>query len=208
MSTYWARAQYDNVVLSQSPAVVLEYENFQDGMPPQWVGPFWQAPLAQTATINGERVLRHPSIAQRDVYTLSGATYNPGYGALWNQVFECRVRPIAYEAMGEASFGLLARYMNEGSLVYVKARANGHLELISRSLRGGEMVLDSTKAPLALNKWHTLRIEATDLNLRVYLNGRFVLQGFDPAPNEMGGRYGVLSTNAHVHFYDCLAQLP
>lgn len=205
LRTFWARAQFDNVGVSDNPAVVVQYDDFEGRVLDHWFTPEWMPPTSQITSTGGNRVLAH-SMTEGERYTLSGGPHNPGYGELHDQMIECRVRPVAYGAGG--AFGLVARFINTGTFVSVRASGDGQLALIARSPLGGESVLDSAPAPLAVNQWHVLRIEATGLHLRVYLNGRFVLQGVNPAPQEMGGRYGVMSKNALVHFDNFLAQLP
>jgi hypothetical protein len=205
MRTFWARAQFDNVVVSDNPAVVVQYDNFQDGVLDHWFTPEWVEPISQITSTGSNRVLAH-SMLEGEIYTLSGGPHNPGYGELHDQMIECRIRPVTVGTGG--AFGLVARFINTGTFVSVRASGDGQLALIARTPLGGESVLDAAPAILAVNQWHVLRIEATDLHLRVYLNGRFVLQGLNPAPEEMGGRYGVVSKNALVHFDDFLAQLP
>jgi hypothetical protein len=207
LNTFWTRAQYDNVVVSQNPAVVLQYSDFQDGNLDRWFPPRFQRPRGRITSSDGNRVVLH-SGTTGEIFTLSGEPYFPGAGLLWDQVVECRVRPISYGASANAAVGIAARFQNDGSLIFVRARADGQLALVSRTAGGGDLVLDSTTARLATNEWHVLRIEATGLNLRVYLNGRFVLQGLDPAPGEMGGQFGMWSRNAVVHFDNFLAQSP
>jgi hypothetical protein len=214
LRTFWTRAQYDNAVVSHNPAVVLQYNDFQDGILDHWFPPRFQKPRGQIASSNDNRVLLHAATPPGEVFTLSGSEYYPGHGLLWDQVVECRLRPIAYGAAGDAAVGVVARFVSDprsidaDSFILVRARADGQLALVSRDLSGGEVVLDSTNAQLAPNQWHVLRIEATGVNLRVYLNGRFVLQGVDPAPPERGGRYGMWSRNAVVQFDNFLAQTP
>lgn len=201
--TFWTRAQYDNVLVDQNPAVVMQYDNFEDGVLDDWQG------QGRIVTVNGNRVLRHVASSGPIVRTIGGVEYNPGYLGLWDHVLECLVRVQNYGVDGTGSFGLISRadhheYLDRGISVDINA---GRI-----SLRNGvgsvAPILASAPLKLTRGKWYRLRLESIDDSHRVYVDGQHILSGKDPDVDNTGARYGVISTNATVDVDNFLAQFP
>ena len=67
-------------------------------------------------------------------------------------------------------------------------------------------VLDSAAFTVTTGTWYKLRLEAIQDQLRVYVDGRLVLEGADSAIDE--GRYGAVMYKAATIYKDAVVTQP
>ena len=204
----FARAQFDNVVVTPNPAITLAADNFQDGDLAGWnlTSPQNWSNVAS----GGSRVLRQ-SAAAGAVRAIAGSPFAPVGDELPSQIVEARARPLSFSASGDSWFGLIARYKNNSNYVYVTVSRTGSISL-RKLVNGAVHVLDTTaNVSIRTGVSYALRLEAVGDRVRLYFNGRLLLQGVDLQPVQAGdlrARFGVMTSRAAAEFDDIKAVQP
>jgi pectate lyase len=144
------------------------------------------------------------SVASASVRAISGIAYDTAQPEMADHVVEARVRAINFGSTADPRFGLLARYRDSANFTFVTLHRNGRIVL--GQLNGGsQKIFASVAATIAAGTWYTLRLEAVDDRLRVYLNGAMRLDVRDGAvdPSSTRALYG-LTTSATAAEFDNL----
>jgi hypothetical protein len=200
LRTAWAQAQYDNVVVSPNPLLVLLYDNFEDRDLAGWTlqpGPNW----ANVAS--GSRVLRQ-STASGEARATAGIRVTGMSPRFSDQVVEARVRPLSFDA-GDSWVGLFARDDDTSSyqaFVFVTLNRGGSVSLRRRE-GGVETVLATAPLATTVGAWRHVKLEAIGRQLRVYVDGRFVFSAPDPTEVwdvMLRPRYGLITSGARAEF--------
>lgn len=198
--TNFAQAEFDNVLVSPNPAVTLLADDFQDTTLNKWT----TQPPQNWSNVDvggGNRVIRQ-SVASASVRAISGIAYETAEPEVADHVVEARVRAINFGSTTDPRFGLLARYRDSANFTFVTLHRNGRIVL--GQLNGGsQKIFASVAATIAAGTWYTLRLEAVDDRLRVYLNGAMRLDVRDGAvdPSSTRALYG-LTTSATAAEFD------
>lgn len=155
----------------EQPALV--HDDFLDGVADGW------APLASsswavvsTGTAGGN-AYRQTNVTGDARALLSGADWQ-------NQAIEADARPLSFASGGERWFGLFVRYTDPANFYYITVR-NTNVVQLRRMLNGSFMPIASATLPVTLNRAYKLRLEAIGTWLRVYVDGKLVLQAQDTA---------------------------
>ena len=102
-------------------------------------------------------------------------------------------------------FGLFARYRDANNYYYVTVRNSNEISL-RRQLNGGVLTLDTAPFTLSAGTWYSLRLEAIRDQLRVYVNGRLILEATDTAIAQ--GRYGAIMYKSATAYDDVTVTQP
>ena len=139
---------------------------------------------------------------------MTGLTYDSDEPELANHTVETRVRALNFGTTG-ALFGVMARYRDIDNYMSAVLTRNGTI-LLRQQSNGITRTLDSATASVATNTWYTLRLEAVDDRVRVYLNDVHVLEARDTTLDSSNtrGRYGLLTVGTSAEFDDVFAKEP
>jgi hypothetical protein len=198
----FARAQFDNVVVTPNPAITLAADNFQDGNLAGWT----LMPPANWSNVvsGGTRVLRQ-SATGGAVRAIAGSPDAPVGEELPSQIVEARARPLSFTATGEAWFGLIARYKDNSNYLHVVVTRTGTVS-VRKLVNGAVQVLASTSnVSINTGVWYRLRLEAVGDRVRLYFNNRLLLQGVDLTPvvqGDLRAQFGVMTSRASAEFDD------
>ena len=202
LRTNFARAQFDNVVITPNPAITLAFDNFQDGNLTGWTllpSTNWSNAVSGTS-----RVLRQSSTVG-GVRAIAGSPHAPVGNELPAQIVEARARPLSFISTGEPWFGLIARYKDNSNYVYVVVSRNGNIS-IRKLVNGAIQVLATTSnVTISTGVWYALRLEAIGDRVRLYFNNRLLLQGVDltpVTPGDLRAQFGVMTSRASAEFDD------
>jgi hypothetical protein len=197
-----AAADHDNVVITSNPRLIIFSDDFEFSHFPQR----WFTRLGTWDQVPDSHVFAQTSLGNGRVTTDVSAE---------DQIIQVRARATAYASgTGDKWFGIVARLQNDQQFYYVTVRNNNTVSL--RKLVNGQIiVLDSAPLTVSLNTWYTLRLEAVgnfpasslrDTSLRVYVNGRFLLEAHDT--NFPEGTYGLATSKAAAQFDDFVVAQP
>ena len=207
--TAFAQAEFDNVLVSPNPAVTLLADDFQD---PTFHAQRWiEQPEQNWSNVEvggGNRLFRQ-SIASGSARAISGVAYETAEPEMADHVVEARVRAINFGSTADPRFGLLARYRDSANFTFVTLHRNGRIVL--GQLNGGtQKIFGSVAATIAAGTWYTLRLEAVDDRLRVYLNSAMRLDVRDAAvdPASTRGLYGLTTSATAAEFDDVRVTQP
>jgi hypothetical protein len=193
---YKAQANYDNIVVSQNPHLTLmdqslTYRYFNDRFvlgPGTWVDDISTGKQVglQTSTAGDARAVNR--IVTDD------------------QIVQARVSPTQFAAgTGSRWFGLLARYVDAGNYYYVTLRSDNTISL-RKLVNGAIHVLDSAPLPVSVGGSYLVRLEAVGVQLRVYVNGNFLLEAKDST--HARGKYGPAMYKTAASYQDFLVWEP
>lgn len=177
---YRASAEYDNVVITPNPQLLIAEEQFDRGVDLRWT------------VIDGDWRPRRDEAVSRSSYrqsAASGIARAVSGVSTEAQIIQVSARAEAFS--GESAwFGLMGRYVDSSNYYYAALGANGTISL--GKLEGGSAtVLATASIDVSPSVWYRLRLEIIDDALRVYVDDRFVLQARDAA--FASGRYGLAS---------------
>jgi pectate lyase len=115
------------------------------------------------------------------------------------------VRPRAFNAAGDPWVGVMARYRDPSSYIYISLRRSNTFTL--RKVENGNIIqLGSAVQTVRPNVWYTLRLEAVGTRLRAYVNGALILEATDPQPTI--GLVGLVGSRAAADYDNFLAVIP
>jgi hypothetical protein len=195
LTMYRTAADYDNVIVSPSPqAVLFPDDHFQYGSD-LWtnIGGHWAV-----ITFENERV-RYQNTGEGPASSVTG------YASTADQSIAARVREVAVGTGTQPWFGLFVRYRDANNYYYVTVRNSNEISL-RRLLNGVVTVLDSAPFTVTTGPWYKLRMEAIQDQLRVYADGRLILEGTDATISE--GRYGAIMYKAATMYDDVAVTQP
>lgn len=184
-----AAVDYDNVVASPSPQVTLVNDNLESFNGFRWT-----------------RVSGQWSVSTNYVQTSTAgnATLLTGISTR-NQSVQASLLPGSFSSGDVRWCGLFARYRDSGNYYYVTLRNNNQISL--RKLVGSVVqVLDSAPLPVTSQTLYRVRLEAIQNELRVYVDGRLVLEATDTS--HPWGRYGAITFKAAASYDDVLVTQP
>jgi hypothetical protein len=198
VTMYRTQADYDNLILNPDPSRILKDENFNTptihmdwdyaDYNYQWVKLPDQTVFTQPTTGGGAHAVAGPTEGYRD------------------QIIRARMRATQFNGT-DRWFGLIGRYVDSSNYYYVTLRSSNNISL--RKLTNGVVTtLDTASMPVALNTWYNLRMDIVGTNLRVFVNGRLVLEATDSSAPHVAGRYGVGSYKTAAEADDFLAVQP
>jgi hypothetical protein len=197
--TFFSRAEFDNVVVSPSPATTLLADAFDRGLS-RWT----LQPAANWSVVgSGTTAVLRQSVASGGARAISGIAYNYGIPEIADHVVSARARALSFTAAGAPFFGLIARYKDDANYTYLVVNRNGNVSL--RKLNNGVIqVFDTAAFTVTTGVWYNLSLEAVGDRLRVYVNGSLVLEGVDPIVDQENtrGRYGLITSGASAEFDD------
>jgi hypothetical protein len=187
--SYRAAADFDNVVVSGgSPIVMRHIETWNTGS------------YGWTATGTGEwwvsnqgydRVLQNS--------TLTDARLITGIALARDQVIEAHVQADHYGIGTNPWFGVLGRYVNDGTYYYVSVRNSNALSL-RKVVNGSITVLGTVPfTPTTSAPGDRLRLEIIGNKLRAYANGELAVESTDTQPIA-SGRFGLVTYRASAWF--------
>jgi hypothetical protein len=193
LMTYKTAANFDNVIVSPSPQATLlfDQDEFYNGV---WtpVAGAWNR-----AVWSDDWVYYQSDIA-------AGASSIVG-STVADQSLEARVQESHTGTGTQPWFGLLARYQDANNYYYVTVRNSQEISL-RRLLNGSVLVLDAAPFTVYTGVWYSLRLETIQDQLRVYVDGRLVLEATDSAIAE--GRQGAVMYKAAVRYDNVLITQP
>lgn len=192
---YKARADFDNVVLSQNPHLTLLENRTEFVVDRRWsLGPGdWDIVFVN----NGSRLVQQDLSGDARAVSLVDAN---------DQIVQVRASATAF-ASGTTSrwFGVMARYRDAGNYYYVTVRSDNTISL-RKLVNGAIHVLDSAPLTVSTGTPYTLRLEAVGQALRVHVNGSVLLEANDAS--HASGRYGVVTYKAAATYDDFTAWEP
>jgi hypothetical protein len=203
--TYRAAADYDNVIVS--PFLTQTIYSASDGMlysPPQLQPEPW--------TYSGTGQWSWQSGGPGDLHFNQASTAGDARAVVGpeqiintDQIVQTRVRPRAFNAAGDPWVGVMARYRDPSSYIYISLRRSNTFTL--RKVENGNIIqLGSAVQTVRPNVWYTLRLEAVGTRLRAYVNGALILEATDPQPTI--GLVGLVGSRAAADYDNFLAVIP
>lgn len=171
------------------------FETFQSGNAARWT------PLAagswSVATTAVSRVYRQSSLAGNATTLLSDSDWT-------DQSIQADIKPTAFSG-SDRWFGLAVRRTDANNHYYLTARSSGSLQL-KKIVNGAAQILASTGLTVSTGTEYRLRLEAIQDQLRVYADGRLILEGTDSTIRE--GRYGTVMYKAATIYDDVVVTQP
>lgn len=201
LRTSRARAQFDNVFVADNPALVLHYQDFEDGELGDWDF-FDSGEKARIVTYGKNEVFQIGPEFQEAIAGVSHHFLGPS--ETWDQVIESRIRVLSF-AGGDEGFGFFARYPEGG--ISVRIESNGTISLLKRIVFQ-QHVLDRAAFVVTPGKWYRLRLEAVGQHYVVYVDGQPILSAIDPDMDRTAPRYGIVSGHALIEVDNFLVQRP
>lgn len=144
------------------------------------------------------------SRARRQTNNLVAARSLAGVPETDDQIVETGVRIDSLPPDGDRWVGVIARYRDDANLYYASLRVNSGLQ-IRRVVNGTATVLASVPHTVREPQL-SLRLEAVGDQLRVYVDGSFVVEAHDTALGM--GRFGIATNRAAASFFDVDVRQP
>jgi hypothetical protein len=198
--TFRAAANFDNVVVSPTPATSMFVGN-QYGI--QATTDVW------TRTGSGQWVTTVSDLPNTLRYVQSSVAGDARatVGVVTDdQSVDVRARATTFAGgSGDRWFGAIARYSNATNYYYFSLRSSNMLSL--RKVTDGQVtVLRSVALPVVLGRWYRLRLEAVGSQLRAYVNGTLWLEASDTT--HVFGQTGIVTFRTAAEFDDYRAIQP
>jgi hypothetical protein len=187
--SYRAGADFDNVVVSGGTPILMRHNEIWNtgsyGWTPSGTGEWW------VSNQGYDRLLQNS--------TETGARLVTGLAISRDQVIEAHVHVAHYGAGADRWFGVLGRYVNDGTYYYVTVRSSNTLSL-RKLVNGGITVLGTVPfTPATSAPGDRLRLEIIGNKLRVYANGELAIEATD-AQQIASGRFGLVTYKASAWF--------
>lgn len=207
--TAFTRAEFDNVIVSPNPSLTLLADDFVN--PPSGPPALHWTSESGSWTIRaagGSSVLRQSSVSGR-ARAITGVPFNARPPEMADQIVHVRARGVAWGTGSNPWFGLIARYRDAANYTFVTVNRAGRI-MLRKLVNNTSLIIDQAPLTVAAGTWYTLRLEAVDDLLRVYVNGRLILEGRDPDIDELNtrGRYGLVTFDAAAEYDDFKASQP
>jgi hypothetical protein len=201
--THRAAADFDNVIVSPSPAATiyavdsgLNYSPPEAGAQPapwtysgtgQW---YWTADSA-------------PNLVFRQTSTAGDAraAVSPGNPIIGDQIVEARVRIGAFgTGTGEKWAGVMARYGDAANFTYVSLRSSNRVSL--RRVQNGQITeIGSIPMTVTPGVWYRLRLDVVAQQLRAYVDGKLLIEAREQSYYSQGAG-GVVTYRTAADFDD------
>lgn len=193
--TFFSDVAFDDVHIDPIPnSPVLSADDFEDGNAEGWTTP---AGVWSVASGEAGQVYRQTDASGAALALVGGGNES-------RQIIEVDTRPLSF-AGPDAWIGCVARYVDAGNYYAVVVRNGGSVEL--RKIESDVVTtLATTPAQVAVGIAQALRLTAVGESLKVYLDGRLILQAVDstfPA-----GAAGLATSSATAEFDDWLVVAP
>jgi hypothetical protein len=193
---YKARADFDDVIVSQNPQLVLME---QQGTP-YIVDEQWKFALGNWAS---DYSTGYPRFVQQNT---SGDARAVSLFSADDQVVQTRVKLNSFgSGTGTRWFGVMARYVDAKNYYYVTMRRENTISL-RRMVNGVIQELDSAPFTVSAGSSYNLRLEAVGSSLRAYVNGNLLLEASDTTHKT--GRYGPVMYSAKATYDNFTAWEP
>jgi hypothetical protein len=187
--SYRAGADFDNVVVSGGTPLVMRHNEIwntgsygwtQSGTGEWWVSNQGYDRLLQNSTLTDARLITGVAISR-------------------DQVIEAHVQADHYGAGADRWFGVLGRYVNDGTYYYLSVRSSNTLSL--RKLVNGSITVLGTVpfTPATSAPGDRLRLEIIGNKLRAYANGELAIESTD-TQQIASGRFGLVTYKASAWF--------
>jgi len=199
--TNQSSAEFDNVVVSPTPATLLFARDFQTDYGTNELWTFSGIGLWHTGQTGSgtNRIFTQSSVA--------GAARAVAGVATDDQSIDVRARATTFadSGTGDRWFGVMARYVDDANYYYLTLRSTNTVSL--RKVANGTItVLGTYSLPITLGTWYRLRIEAVGTQIRGYVNGVLVAEATDST--HARGTGGPITNRAAVDFDDYRAIQP
>jgi hypothetical protein len=197
--THQSSAEFDNVVVSPTPATILYARDFTSSGGPTDLWTFTGIGLWNNAVSGSERVFAQSSVA--------GAARAVAGVPTDDQSVEVRARPTTFAGTGNGDrwFGVMARYVDDSNYYYLSLR-NTNTASLRKLTNGVIQVLGTYSLPVSVGTWYQLRLEAVGAQIRGYVNGFLVAEATDFT--HARGTAGPITNRAAVDFDDYRATQP
>ena len=196
-----ATADFDNVIASPADLATLWVRSGQQYCYDNCEIPDWESADGEWSW---QREGDNEVFSQASL-TTAGRAHAGALTRNIDQIVESRARVRAYGAGSDPWFGLMARYADVNNYVYLSLRRSNTLTL--RKLVNGQIQeLGVASLPVTAGAWYRLRLEAVSDKLRVFVNGRQLLEATDAQP--VPGQVGVVTNRAQADFDDFIAVRP
>ncbi len=201
LMTYRAAADFDDVVISPTPATTIYTQGTSGRFNEPNLGP-WEYQGGRWAWVDGGE----DGVFQQQLVTGDARAFVGAHTEDADQTVESRVRVDAFDTgNGDPWAGLMARAADPNNYTYLSLRRSGTLTL--RKLMNGQIqALGTATVSVTPGAWVRLRLETVGTRVRAYVNGTLVLQADDPAFTT--GRTGLLTYRARASFDDYQAVRP
>ncbi|HET9474099.1 MAG TPA: family 16 glycoside hydrolase, partial [Steroidobacteraceae bacterium] len=201
LMTYRAAADFDNVVISPTPATTIYTQSTSETFNEPNLEP-WQYQGGRWAWVDeGEDGVFQQQLVTGDARAFVGAHTEDA-----DQTVQSRVRVDAFDTgNGDPWVGLMSRAADPNNYTYLSLRRSGTLTL--RKLVNGQIqALGTANVSVSPGAWVRLRLETVGARVRAYVNGTLVLQADDP--DFTTGRTGLLTYRTRASFDDFKAIRP
>lgn len=187
--SHGAAVDFDNVVVSGGTPILMRHNEIWNTGSYGWTatgtGEWW------VSNQGYDRVLQNS--------TLTDARLITGIPLARDQVIETHVQADHYGTGTNPWFGVLGRYVNDGTYYYVSVRNSNALSL-RKVVNGSITVLGTVPfTPTAAAPGDRLRLEIIGNKLRAYANGELAVESTDTQPIA-GGRFGLVTYKAAAWF--------
>jgi hypothetical protein len=193
--TFFSDVAFDDVHIDPTPtSPVLAADDFEDGNAEGWTT---SAGVWSVASGGPSQVYRQTDASGAALALIGGSNWS-------RQIIEVDAKPLSF-AGADAWIGCVARYVDAANHYAVVVRNGGSIEL-RKTVDGVTTTLASQVVPVAVGTTQALRFTAVGESLKVYVNGRLILQAVDatfPA-----GAAGLATSAASAEFDDWLVVAP
>jgi hypothetical protein len=181
---YRASADFDNVLFNANPASVAATR-----LP--WLGGsgIWSA-----VTVGGVSYARQSDVSGMVQAVTSRTLMSYGFepplvGMYGDQIVQADLRPVEFSG-SDRWVGLVTRYVDDANYDYVTLRDSNSVWL-RKLVNGVPQTLATAPLDVRANVTYRVRLESVGTRLRVYINGRLLLETSDPHVSEQPSGAGV-----------------
>ena len=197
--THQSSAEFDNVVVSPTPATILYADDFTTSNRPTDLWTFTGIGLWNRVDNGSNTVFAQSSVADAARAVIGVPTDD--------QSIDVRARPTTFAGTGAGDrwFGVMARYVDDANYYYLTLR-NSNTASLRKLTNGAVTILGNYALPVTVGTWYRLRIEAVGTQIRGYVNGILVGEATDST--HARGAAGPITNRAAVDFDDYRAIQP
>lgn len=170
----------------------LYQDDFEDGVADGWLAQAGSS-YAVVSTPSS-RVYRQGSLSGDSMTLLSNRDWK-------NQSIQADVKPTAFDG-NDRWYGLIARYTGSGNYYYVTARTSNTIQL-RKMVNGSFQTLATATLPFALNRTYNIRLEAIGPKLRVYVDGKQIIEASDAT--HAHGQVGLMAYKVAADYDNVIA---
>jgi len=199
--THQSSVEFDNVVVSPTPATILFARDFQVDYGDNDLWTFTGIGLWHTQqTGSGTNRVFTQSSVQGTARANAGVPTD-------DQSIDVRARATTFadSGTGDRWFGVMGRYVDDANYYYLTLRNTNSVSL-RKVANGTVTVLCTYSLPITLGTWYRLRLEAVGSQIRGYVNGVLVAEATDSTHPRGSG--GPITNRAAVDFDDYRAIQP